>query len=83
MRVIVILLALLGYIGAPSAAQAAGSDSCSKDCRDYQRACLKAHSQDACKTDYDICMKACRKKQTKQHRNTDQVATLRGQSVMD
>ena len=31
--------------GRTGAAQAAGSDNCSKDCRDYQRACLKAHSQ--------------------------------------
>jgi len=62
MRVVVILLALFGYMDTLSAAQAAGSDNCSKECRDYQRACLKAHSQDACKTDYDICMKACRKK---------------------
>ena len=61
MRVVVILLALFGCMGAPSAAQAA-SDSCSKDCRDYQQACLKAHSQSACKTDYDICVKACGKK---------------------
>ena len=58
----VILLALFGCIGAACAAQAAASDSCTKDCRDYQRACLKAHSQDACKIDYDICIKACRKK---------------------
>ena len=62
MKVVVILLALLGCIGALKAAQAAGSDSCIKDCRDFQQACLKAHSQAACKTDYDICTKACRKK---------------------
>jgi len=59
---VVILLALFGCIGAPSAAHAAASDSCSKECREYQRACLKAHSQEACKTDYDICIKACGKK---------------------
>ncbi|MGA7013010.1 MAG: hypothetical protein WBZ16_11800, partial [Pseudolabrys sp.] len=54
-----VVLILFGGVGS---AQAAGSDSCSKDCRDYHRACLKAHSQEACKTDYDICVKACRKK---------------------
>jgi len=54
--------ALVTLLGALSFAQAGGSDNCTKDCRDYQHACLKAHSQDACKTDYDICMKACRKK---------------------
>jgi len=62
MRVVVILLALFGCMGALGAAQAAISESCTKDCRDYQQACLKAHSQAACKTDYDICIKACRKK---------------------
>ena len=61
MRVVLLVLALVGCISAPSAAQAA-SDSCTKDCRDFQQACLKAHSQAACKTDYDICMRACRKK---------------------
>ena len=62
MKVGVILLALFECVGALNAAQAAGSDSCIKDCRDFQQACLKAHSQAACKTDYDICTKACRKK---------------------
>jgi hypothetical protein len=62
MKVVVVSLAVLGCVGALSVAHAAGSDSCSKDCRDYQQACLKAHSQAACKTDYDICIKACRKK---------------------
>jgi hypothetical protein len=54
-----VLLALLGGLGS---AQAGALDSCSKDCRDYHRACLKAHSQEACKTDYDVCMKACHRK---------------------
>jgi hypothetical protein len=64
MRIVFILLALFGCISALSAAQAAGSDICRKDCREYQRACLKAHSQGACKTDYDICIKACQKNRT-------------------
>jgi hypothetical protein len=50
-------LALFGFLLAPAWA----ADSC-KDCRDFQRACVKAHSQAACKTDYDICMKHCREK---------------------
>ena len=62
MKGIVILLVMFGWTGALGAAQAAGADSCTKDCRDFQQACLKAHSQAACKTDYDICMKACRQK---------------------
>lgn len=57
-----VLFALFGGVGTLSAEQAGRLDNCTKDCRDYQRACLKAHSQDACKTDYDICTKACRKK---------------------
>ena len=62
MEGVVILLVMSLCLGALSAARAAGSDSCTKDCRDFQQACLKAHSQAACKTDYDICIKACRKK---------------------
>lgn len=57
---IVFLLAVSGLLGAFSATQAA--NSCSKECLEYQRVCRQAHSQAACKTDYDICMKACRKK---------------------
>lgn len=60
--VALIFLALFACMGMLRVAHAAGSDGCRKDCRDYQQACLKAHSQGACKTDYDICMKACRKK---------------------
>lgn len=60
MKVIVIaLLALFAHVSGLVLVQAA--DSC-KDCRDFQRACVKAHSQAACKTDYDICMKHCKAK---------------------
>jgi len=61
-KVVVVLLVMLGWTGTLNAARAAGADSCTKDCRDFQSACLKAHSHAACKTDYDICVKACRKK---------------------
>jgi hypothetical protein len=44
-------LSILGPVGA--------ADDC-KECRDFYRACLTAHSKAACKTDYDICMKHCR-----------------------
>jgi hypothetical protein len=54
---IVFLLALSGWLPA-STAQAA--NSCSKECLEYQRACRQAHSQAACKIDYDICMKHCK-----------------------
>jgi hypothetical protein len=60
MIVAAVLLALLGALGS---APAGAADSCGKDCRDFHQACLKAHSKEACKTDYEICMKACRKKQ--------------------
>ncbi len=56
----VFLLAASGCLGAPTTAYPA--DNCSKECRDFQRACVKAHSQAACKTDYDICMKHCKEK---------------------
>ena len=60
MKVIVIaLLVLFAHVSGLVLVRAA--DSC-KDCRDYQRACVKAHSQAACKTDYDICMKHCKAK---------------------
>jgi hypothetical protein len=62
MRIAVILLALFVCMGAPNAGSAAALDSCTKDCRDYRRECVKAHPQEACKTEYDICFKACRKK---------------------
>jgi len=42
------------------AADAQSSDC--KLCRDDYRACVKAHTQGACKTNYDICMNHCRKK---------------------
>jgi hypothetical protein len=58
--VIVFVLALSVCVEVPTTAQA--RNSCSKDCRDFQRACVKAHSQAACKTDYDICMKHCKEK---------------------
>jgi len=48
---------LFGYLFTLNPARAA--DSC-RECRDFQRACVKAHSQTACKTDYDICIKHCR-----------------------
>jgi len=54
-------VALLGYCCVTSPAPAAESDAC-KICRDYHQACVKAHSQAACKSEYDICMRHCRKK---------------------
>ena len=60
MKVIAIaLLVLFAYARGLDPVRAA--DSC-KDCRDFQRACVKAHSQAACKSEYDICMKHCKEK---------------------
>jgi len=61
MKVIVIaVLVLFAYVSGLFSVRAA--DSCKEDCRNFQRSCVKAHSQAACKTDYDICMKHCKEK---------------------
>jgi hypothetical protein len=56
----IIAVASLTYWSTLTSVQAQQSDTC-KECRDFQRACLQAHSKAACKIDYDICMKHCRK----------------------
>jgi len=56
----VFLLTLSAYVVMLMATEAA--NTCNKDCRDFQRACAKAHSQAACKVDYDICMKHCKER---------------------
>ena len=61
MRTFMLVLALLGYCCVINAAPAAQSDDC-KLCREDYRACVKNHSQAACKTELDICMNHCRKK---------------------
>jgi hypothetical protein len=61
MRNFAILLVLLGLFSTSSTALAAQSNDC-KTCGELQRACVKNHSQQACKTEYEICMKHCRKK---------------------
>jgi hypothetical protein len=40
---------------------ARAADDC-KICRDYNQACVKAHSAAACKSEYDICIKHCQRK---------------------
>ena len=50
-------LCLCSMIGAADAQ----SNEC-KRCREDYSACVKAHTQGACKTNYDICMNHCRKK---------------------
>ena len=53
----IVSVAVIGYLSILGPVRAA--DNC-KECRDFHRACLTAHSKAACKTDYDICMKHCR-----------------------
>jgi len=55
------VLVLLGCCCMSGAAPAAQSDGC-KLCREDYQACVKAHSQGACKSNYDICLKHCRPK---------------------
>jgi hypothetical protein len=55
----VVLMVLVGYLSVTNPARAA--DRC-KECRDFQRSCLQAHSKAACQIDYDICLKHCRQK---------------------
>jgi len=59
MRTLTLVLAVLGSCLGIAVAPAA--DECNLCRADYQ-ACVKAHSQGACKTNYDICLKHCRKK---------------------
>jgi len=54
------VLVLLGTCSMSGAAPAAQSDEC-KLCREDYQACAKAHSQGACKANYDICLKHCRR----------------------
>ncbi|MBX9842062.1 MAG: hypothetical protein K2Z80_09685 [Xanthobacteraceae bacterium] len=60
MRTSAAVLALLGYVLLTNAAPAQ-SDDC-KLCREDYQACVKAHSQGACKANYDICLKHCRQR---------------------
>src|SRR3984893_2978653 len=61
MRTFAALLVLVGHCFVSHTAAAAQSQDC-KLCREDYAACVKAHTQGACKTNYDICMNHCRKK---------------------
>jgi hypothetical protein len=60
MRTLAVVLVLLGACCMSGAAPTAQSDDC-KLCREDYQACVKAHSQGACKANYDICLKHCRR----------------------
>jgi hypothetical protein len=57
----IITLVSLAFIGSLFMLGPLRADSC-EECSNFQKACLKAHSKAACKTDYEICMKHCREK---------------------
>jgi len=59
---IVISLSLFEILVGLGMAQATGSANCTKNCRDFQRECVKAHSQQACRIDYEVCIKHCKEK---------------------
>jgi hypothetical protein len=61
MRAIAILSVLVVSFNASTAARAQQTKDC-KSCREYQQACLKNHTRDACNSEYSICMKYCGKK---------------------
>jgi hypothetical protein len=61
MRAIAILFVLVVSFSTNNAARAQQTSDC-KLCREYQQACVKNHTRDACNNEYGICMKYCRKK---------------------
>jgi hypothetical protein len=61
MRPIAILSALVVSINVNTAVRAQQTKDC-KLCREYQLACLKNHTRDACSNEYNICIKYCGKK---------------------
>ncbi len=61
MKALAIVLVLLGCCCMADAASAAQSNDC-KQCREDLKACVKNHSQGACKSEYSICMKHCGRK---------------------
>lgn len=58
MRTILAVLTVGAAVLAHDAAQAK-TDQC-KVCRDYNAACTKAHTKEACKSELNICLKHCR-----------------------
>jgi hypothetical protein len=60
-QAIAIASALALCLSAFTPARAQQTNDC-KSCREYQQACLKNHTRDACNNEYSICMKYCKKK---------------------
>jgi hypothetical protein len=61
MRSIAILSMIILSLSASNSARGQQTSDC-KLCREYQQACLKNHTREACNNEYGICMKYCRKK---------------------
>jgi hypothetical protein len=61
MRTIAVLLVLVGSLNTNITARAQQTKDC-KACREYQQACVKNHTREACNNEYTICMKYCGKK---------------------
>ncbi len=53
------IAALFGVWSGLSVLDAAESLGSCKVCRDYNRACLQAHSKQACKSELEMCLKHC------------------------
>jgi len=60
MRALHLIIAVVGFACAAEVAPAAPADSCGL-CRDSHQACIKNHSKDACRNEFDICIKHCRR----------------------
>jgi len=58
-RTILLLLLSLAAIPSSQAIAQAKTDQC-KICRDYNAACVKAHSKEACGSELKVCLKHCR-----------------------
>jgi hypothetical protein len=52
----------LGILAQPDRSAAAERLGSCKVCREYNRACLQAHSKQACKSELDMCLKHCKPK---------------------
>ena len=59
MRAFAVALVLLGNVVFAGPVSAREAEAC-RACREDHSACIKAHSKDACKTNYDICLRHCR-----------------------
>ncbi len=62
LRAIGAIAALFVFLSNTAASAAAENLGSCKVCREYNRACLQAHSKQACKSELDMCLKHCERK---------------------